>query len=92
MFFIACPLCKPYNAPFQELYEDLGEGNEDVQFFLLTTRSNDSNEEVKDYKNQYNLTFPGAGDDGGGYRQPDGAGAEGRLAVHKPTLGAPKIR
>lgn len=67
MFFISCPLCKPFNAPFQELYEEFGAGDEDVEFFLLTTKSWDSNEEVAAYREEYGLTYPGSGEDGGGY-------------------------
>jgi peroxiredoxin len=67
MFFVACPICKPYNAPFQTLYEEFGSGQEGVEFFLLTTHSNDSNEEIGEYRQEYGLTFPGSGGDGGGY-------------------------
>ena len=67
MFFVACPLCKPYNEPFQELYEEFGEGAEDVEFLLLTTKTWDSNAQIADYKIQYNLSFPGSGNDGGGF-------------------------
>ncbi len=67
MFFVACPLCKPYNVPFQSLYEELGAGEDDVEFLLLTTKSWDSNTDVAGYRVEYGLTFPGAGDDGGGY-------------------------
>lgn len=67
LFFVACPLCKPYNEPFQDLYEEFGEGADSTQFFILTTRDWDSNEEIADYRTEYNLTLPGSGMDGGGY-------------------------
>ncbi|GLR16403.1 redoxin domain-containing protein [Portibacter lacus] len=67
MFFVSCPICKPYNAPMQALYEEFGEGKEDVEFLLLTTRTWDDNSDVAAYKIEYGLTYPAAGNDGGGY-------------------------
>lgn len=67
MFFVICPVCKPYNAPFQALYEELGEGESGVQFLLLTTKTWDNNEAVANYRTEYGLTYPGAGNNGGGY-------------------------
>lgn len=67
IFFVACPLCKPYNESFQQLYEELGEGTEGVEFFLLSNKIWDTNEEVADYKVEWGITCPGAGEDGGGY-------------------------
>lgn len=67
MFFVACPICKPYNEPFQDLYEEFGEGQDSVQFLLLTTKDWDSNAEIAAYRDEYGLTFPGAGNDGGGF-------------------------
>lgn len=71
MFFVVCPICKPYNEPFQALYEELGEGNGDVEFLLLTTKTWDSNESVGNYREEYGLTFPGSGYSGGGYEATD---------------------
>ena len=67
LFFITCPLCKPYNESIQALYEEMGSGNEGVEFFLLSNKTWDSNAEVAEYKETYGLTFPGSGFDGGGY-------------------------
>ena len=67
MFFIDCPICKPFNTPFQAMYEEFGSGEQDVEFLLLTTKTWDTNVEIADYKTQYGLTFPGSGLDGGGY-------------------------
>ncbi|WP_235295636.1 redoxin domain-containing protein [Portibacter marinus] len=68
MFFVDCPICKPYNEPFQNLYEELGAGEDSVEFLLLSTKSWDSNEDVQGYKEQYGLTFPAAGNDGGAFQ------------------------
>jgi len=71
MFFIACPICKPYNVPYQEMYEQFGSGTDSVQFLILTTKNWDSNEEVSAYRSEFNLTMPGSGFDGGGYDATD---------------------
>lgn len=71
MFFVDCPLCKPYNEPFQDLYEELGSGQDDVEFLLMTTKTWDSNADVAQYKIDYGLTFPGSGNDGGAYDATD---------------------
>jgi len=64
-FFVDCPPCNTF-APFlQELYEDWGEGEDNVQFFSLSSKSWDSNADVKGYETQHGLTNPGAGTDGG---------------------------
>lgn len=63
-FFVDCPPCNGI-APFvQELYEEWGEGNFDVQFIELSIKESDDNDYVSTYKNRHNLTFPGAGEDG----------------------------
>jgi len=65
VFFVACPPCNAIAPSVQELYEEWGEGQFDVQFFELSVRTSDSNSNVATYKNRHNLTFPGAGNDGG---------------------------
>ena len=64
-FFVDCPPCNTF-APFlKEIYEDWGEGQEDVEFFSLSTKSWDSNADVKGFEDEHQLTNPGAGEDGG---------------------------
>ncbi len=67
MFFVNCPPCTAIAPAFQNLYEEWGEGQYDVEFFELSTKSFDSNAEVASYKNGLGLTFPAAGEDGGAY-------------------------
>lgn len=65
MFFVNCPPCRAVAPSMQTLYEEWGEGQNDVQFIELSIRSGDSNADVAGYKSTFNLTFPGAGFDGG---------------------------
>lgn len=65
LFFVDCPPCQSI-APFvQDLYEEWGSGQYDVQFFELSTKMNDSNADVAQFKIQFGTEFPGAGFDGG---------------------------
>ena len=87
LFFVSCPICKPYNAPFQSLYEEFGEGAEDVEFLLLTTKLWDNNSDIADYRMEYGLTYPASGNDGGGY----GASAPYRNGDFGTFFGAPSF-
>jgi len=65
VFFVNCPPCRAIAPSMQTLYEEWGSGNNDVQFIELSNKSFDSNADVKGYKDNFGLTFPGAGEDGG---------------------------
>ncbi len=65
LFFINCPPCRSIAPAFQDLYEEWGAGEHDVEFFEFTVLTNDSSSEVAAYKTQLGLTMPGVGDDGG---------------------------
>jgi len=64
VFFVACPPCNAIAPSMQALYEDWGEGEYDVEFIEVTTRSNDDDDDVNTYKNTHGLTFPGISADG----------------------------
>ncbi len=66
-FFVSCPPCQSFAPTLQDLYEEWGEGEEDVQFFSFSTRQSDSNASVAGFDNNFGITFPSAGNDGGGY-------------------------
>lgn len=66
IFFVNCPPCASIAPGFQNLYEDWGEGQNDVEFFEFSNKSWDSNADVAGWKASLSLTFPGAGEDGGG--------------------------
>ena len=65
IFFVNCPPCIAISPSFQQLYEEWGEGNNDVQFIELSNKSFDSNADVQSYSNGLGLSFPGVGEDGG---------------------------
>lgn len=63
-FFVNCPPCNGIAPQVQELYEEWGEGDEDVEFMELSILAGDSNEDVQTFKTRHGITFPGAGSDG----------------------------
>ena len=65
IFFVNCPPCRSIAPSVQTLYEEWGEGTGDVQFFELSNKSFDDNNDVAAWHSQLGLTFPGAGEDGG---------------------------
>ena len=65
IMFAACPPCNAAAPAIQDLYEIFGEGSMDVEFFDLSNKSWDSNASIKSYSEKHNLTFTGAGADGG---------------------------
>ncbi len=65
IFFTSCPPCNQI-APFMEpLYQEWGSGDQDVEFFELSTQSFDDNQRITAYADQYNITFPSVGSEGG---------------------------
>ncbi len=65
IFFTTCPPCNQV-APFMEpFYQEWGAGEHDVEFFELSDKAFDTDEEVNAYKTTYGMTFPGAGSEGG---------------------------
>lgn len=66
IMFVDCPPCNSIAPSVQSLWEDFGGvGNPDVQFFELSNKSFDSNQDMQGFANRHGLTFPGAGADGG---------------------------
>jgi len=64
LFFVACPPCNAIAPSVQNLYEEWGEGQYDVEFMEITTRSSDDDGDVQMYKNTHSITFPGISADG----------------------------
>ena len=67
IFFVNCPPCAAIAPGFQALYEDWGEGQNDVEFFEFSNKTFDNNAKVANWSASLGLTFPSAGFDGGGY-------------------------
>lgn len=66
LFFVGCPPCSAIAPEVQALYELWGEGDYDVQFFEMSTRSGDSDGEIDGYLDNLEVTIPAVGMDGGG--------------------------
>jgi hypothetical protein len=49
----------------EEFYQEWGAGENDVEFFELSDKSFDSDENINAYKSIYGMTFPGVGSQGG---------------------------
>lgn len=67
LFFVGCPPCTNIAPEFQELYETWGAGQNDVEFFELTTQSSNVNDQIAVYLGELGVTVPASGIDGGGY-------------------------
>lgn len=65
LFFVNCPPCNAIAPDVQELYEQWGEGEADVEFFEITTSNGDDNADVSGYKSMHGLTFPAVSSEGG---------------------------
>ena len=65
LFFTSCPPCNAKAPLIQDLYEDWGEGDYDLQIIELSVLSSDTDFKVNAYKNTHGLTFPGVSPQGG---------------------------
>lgn len=65
LFFVNCPPCQFAAPNVQQMYEDWGSGEHDVEFIKLSTQNGDSNSDVQQFANTYGTSFPGVGFDGG---------------------------
>jgi len=66
MFFVDCPPCNSLAPEVQDLYVKWGEGQFDVQFIEVSTRSRDTDDDIKGYSAKHGITFPGVSHSGGG--------------------------
>ncbi len=65
IFNTTCASCNSISAAFQNLYEDWGGGDSDVEFFALTDKNADTDPVVFDYLISNHLSFPCISKDGG---------------------------
>jgi thiol-disulfide isomerase/thioredoxin len=61
LFFVDCPPCNELAPLMEPLYQEWGAGSGEVQFLSLSPKDSDSNAKIEGYKQQHDLTFPGAG-------------------------------
>jgi thiol-disulfide isomerase/thioredoxin len=65
VFFTTCPPCQIQSPFYQEKYEEWGSGAYDVAFFEISNQGFDSNQDCKDYSEDFGTTMFGVGADGG---------------------------
>ncbi len=65
IFFTTCPPCISIADNVEDLYQDWGAGQEDVEFFKMTNKNFDNDQRVLDFDNTHGVTFPGISVDGG---------------------------
>lgn len=65
IFFTTCPPCIAIATHVEDLYQDWGGGQGDVEFFKMTIQSFDDDAKILAFDNTYGITFPGISVDGG---------------------------
>ncbi len=63
-FFTTCPPCISNAPSWQQKYLQHGGGNQQVQFFNVTTITSDSDAKVSGFENTHGQTMPGVSHDG----------------------------
>jgi len=64
-FFSTCGLCHNLAPSMQDLYEEWGEGEYDVEFFAITIDPSDNDGDVEWFDNQHDITYPSISSEGG---------------------------
>lgn len=64
-FFTSCPPCRGISPFVEDLYQEWGAGDHDVEFISVSILGSDDNADVAQFKMDYGTTFPGVGSDGG---------------------------
>ncbi len=64
-FFTTCPPCQSITPTIENLYQEWGAGQHDLEFISLAIYSFDDNNDVNIFKENFGSTWPGAGNDGG---------------------------
>jgi len=66
LFYTTCSYCQLYAPIIEEIYQNYGAGQEDVEFWGISNHLFDTNHLIDEYKVAYNITNPCAGFQGGG--------------------------
>ena len=66
LFYTTCSWCQYYSPIIEEIYQNTGEGQEDIEFWGISNNPNDTDPVIDQYKINYNITNPCAGPQGGG--------------------------
>lgn len=66
LFFTTCTWCQLYAPIIEQIYQDTGAGEADIEFWGISNNLNDPDPVIDQYKLNYNITNPCAGPQGGG--------------------------
>ncbi len=64
IFFVDCPPCHAFAPHMEPFYQEWGAGEYDVEFFEMTDKPHDDDDDVMGYTDQYVSTFPAISADG----------------------------
>jgi hypothetical protein len=65
-FYTTCYWCQFYSPIIEEIYQNTGAGQEDIEFWGISNNLFDTNNVIDQYRLDYNITNPCAGPWGGG--------------------------
>lgn len=66
LFYTTCSWCQFYSPVIEEIYQNTGAGQGDIEFWGISNNLNDTNNVIEQYQQDYNVTNPCAGPWGGG--------------------------
>jgi hypothetical protein len=66
LFYTTCTWCQFYSPVIEEIYQNTGAGQGDIEFWGISNNLYDTNNVIEQYKEDYNITNPCAGPWGGG--------------------------
>lgn len=66
LYFTTCSWCQYYAPVIEEIYQNTGAGEGQVEFWGISNNLNDTDPVIDQYKANYNITNPCAGPQGGG--------------------------
>ncbi len=66
LFFTTCTWCQYYAPIIEEVYQDHGAGNGEIEFWGISNNLQDDDDIIDQYRLNYNITNPCAGPQGGG--------------------------
>jgi hypothetical protein len=66
LFYTTCSWCQYYSPIIEEIYQNTGAGEGDIEFWGISNNLYDPDPVIDQYRLNYNITNPCAGPDGGG--------------------------
>jgi len=66
LFYTTCTFCQLYAPVIEEVYQETGAGEGDIEFWGISNNLYDTNWVIDQYRENYNITNPCAGPYGGG--------------------------